>query len=65
MPDLPKISSECLQELQSLVWTLCPCAMEESQLFPALTEIFQEELLRAVRAERQSFFQKHTKPNWQ
>ncbi len=63
MPQLPRISCECLERLHTWVMAHCPCALEEEQFIPGLRVIIEDELVQALQAERQTILMKISIPS--
>ena len=57
------LSSECIDQLHAWVMAHCPCALEESDFLPGFIVIIEEEISRALRAERHFLLQKLSEPS--
>jgi hypothetical protein len=61
----PEISYECLEQVHTWITAHCPCALEDDEFLPGFRVIIEEELIRALAAQRQALLQRISEPSIQ
>jgi hypothetical protein len=61
----PSLTPECLEQLHTWVMAHCPCALEEPNFMRGFVVIIEDEISRAIHAERQHLLRKLSEPTHQ
>ena len=61
MPEVTRLTPECVERLRTWIQFKCPCSLEDDELLPGLWTIIEDEVAEAVlkaRANRTSAYDK-------